>query len=484
MAFTEFCCKSGGSNLNAGTLTGNSTEPGTSADFTYASGNWVASTGVFTVASGNPSSDGVAVGDFASVYADGSTVTGFVGRVTARDATTITVSLTAKSGTAPTDGTGNRTLKIGGAWQGPNAAVGFPINFVQQDCTNSSAHRVRVNFKNDQTYSITANIATVSVGVHYEGYTSSYGDGGRATIDGGTSGAAYTLVTQGNLTTTFSHFIFKNNGASSEAALVTASGGESIYFRCVFADSRGAGLNITAIQTSVIECEAYGNNISNTASRAGFVSTNTGLLLRCISHDNLNSNGNGFIFTSTANSAYVIGCIADSNSGRGFYATNDRSGYYFLNCEAYNNGSHGMELNDNSTSSSHYIENCNFIKNGGWGLLASTYIGNEISSYVVNCGFGAGTEANTSGTASLSSGFVEIGTVIYPSNQTPWVNPANGDFRINIAEAKGTGRGNFTQTAASYAGTVSYPDIGAAQHVESIIPINILRSLILRKSNF
>src|SRR4051812_30524080 len=121
MAFTEFACRSGGSNLNAGTRTGSSTVPGTSADFTYASGTWVSATGVFTVASGNPSSDGVAVGDFASVYADGASVTTLVGRVTARTTTTITVSTSALSGTT-TDGTSNRTLKIGGAWKGPNAA--------------------------------------------------------------------------------------------------------------------------------------------------------------------------------------------------------------------------------------------------------------------------------------------------------------------------------------------------------------------------
>ena len=101
MAYTEFCCRSGGSNLNAGTRLGDSTEPGTSASLTYANGTWVASTGVFSIAIGNPVTDGVAVGDFASVYANGSTVTGFVGRVTARDTTTITVSLTAKSGTPP-----------------------------------------------------------------------------------------------------------------------------------------------------------------------------------------------------------------------------------------------------------------------------------------------------------------------------------------------------------------------------------------------
>lgn len=68
MGYTEFCCRSGGSNLNAGTRKGDSTVPGTAADFTYASGSWVSGTGVFTPASGNPQSDGVAVGDFVSIY--------------------------------------------------------------------------------------------------------------------------------------------------------------------------------------------------------------------------------------------------------------------------------------------------------------------------------------------------------------------------------------------------------------------------------
>jgi hypothetical protein len=55
------------------------------------------------------------------------------------------------------------------------------------------------------------------------------------------------------------------------------------------------------------------------------------------------------------------------------------------------------------------------------------------------------------------------GNVTYANDVTPWTDPANGDFRISLAAAKGAGRGTYTQTAASYAGTVGYPDIGAAQ---------------------
>jgi hypothetical protein len=106
---TEFYMQTTGSNLNAGSTSADA------ASLTYASGSWVSTTGVFTVASGNPLTDGVAVGDWTSVYVDGSTVTPFTGKVTARDSTTITVSLTVKFGTVPATGSG-RSLKVGGAW--------------------------------------------------------------------------------------------------------------------------------------------------------------------------------------------------------------------------------------------------------------------------------------------------------------------------------------------------------------------------------
>ena len=63
--------------------------------------------------------------------------------------------------------------------------------------------------------------------------------------------------------------------------------------------------------------------------------------------------------------------------------------------------------------------------------------------------------------------FITSGAVTYASNATPWVDPANGDFRTNLPAAMNAGRGAFTETAASYAGAVGYPDIGAAMHKDS-----------------
>ena len=130
-----------------------------------------------------------------------------------------------------------------------------------------------------------------------------------------------------------------------------------------------------------------------------------------------------------------------------------------LNCDSYNNGGDGWRTITNTGTV--YFENSNFIKNGGYGINVDT--GNR-NGFAVNCGFGAGTQANTSGTINVAAGQIEeIGTVTYADDKTPWVDPANGDFRISIGAAKGQGRGTYTQTAASYSGTVGYPDIGAAQ---------------------
>ena len=82
------------------------------AGTTYASGSWVDATGVFTVASGDPEADGVLVGEYAIVHPDAD-APAFVGLITDRDETTITVSLEVANGTAPVDGTEDTTLIVG-----------------------------------------------------------------------------------------------------------------------------------------------------------------------------------------------------------------------------------------------------------------------------------------------------------------------------------------------------------------------------------
>lgn len=459
MAFTEFCARSGGSNLNAGTRTGNSTEPGTTADFTYASGSWVAATGVFTVASGNPSSDGVAVGDFVSVYADGATQTGFIGRVTARTTTTITVSLTAKSGTAPVDGTNNRTLKVGGAWLGPNGANQFPFAFAASAMLNTSSDPVRVNLKNDATYSISAAINHSLVGpISFEGYSNTYGDGGKFIIDA--NDGAFNIVTLATSLQGISSFIIQNNFSSSGWVGLTLTGSGTWAERGVVKDVGGVGVSATAANNRVEEVETYDCNKSNTVGRGNF-QINGGTFKRCIAHDSTTANSVGFFFTTFSTAATLIECIADTIAGDGA-RTDVNTGWAVINlqnCNFYKNGGDGLDIAYTDTATV-TVENCNFLQNGGWGINGSG-VGKHVGR-VTNCGFGSGTQANTSGTTTGLKGIVESGTVNYAANVTPWADPDNGDYRITLAAAQGTGRGTFTQTAPSYTGTVGYPPIGAA----------------------
>jgi hypothetical protein len=220
---------------------------------------------------------------------------------------------------------------------------------------------------------------------------------------------------------------------------------------------RGGGLISGATGMWVSECEAFGNNLSNTASIGGFMGA--GDYQRCISHDNTGSNTAGFFLSSAIGNIGFTNCIADTNGGIGFNVTTTGANLHMHNCDAYNNTSDGIR--STASKGTLWIENCNLIKNGGWGINFATSTNAE--HFLYNCAFGAGTQVNTSGTTTGIYTGQEIGSITYASNVTPWVDPANGDFRINLSTANFAGRAAFTETASSYAGAVGYPDIGACQ---------------------
>lgn len=465
MAFTEFCCRSGGNNLNAGTLDGTN-EPSTTPTDTFTGGDWDATTNVFTAAVGGDVS-GVQVGEFASVYVDGDTVPTLnqwlVGQVTNVNAGTraITVSGTVRQnyGTEVTTGTGTRSCRVGGAWAGPSGSSSFPVSMLSTTGLVVSFNDLRVNYKNDQTYSISTGIATAGHQISHEGYTTSFGDGGRATIDGSTN--AIVLWAINHCIPRFANFILQNNGTTGTNAGLTVGNIASTIYRVVVNTVRGHG--ISSVGNNVfIECEAYACNGSNTANSGGFY-IQQGTVVRCISHDNTGSNNCGFILSG--NPSPLINCIADSNGLDGARVTSGGP-YPILNCDFYNNGGSGVNANVTSNCSMQ-IQNSNFIKNGAYGFAEQA--NHERDSLLLNNGFGAGTQANTSGATSISQATV-VGSVTYADDVTPWTDPANGDFRISLAAAKNAGIGAYTQTAASYAGTVGYPDIGAAQHQETPAP--------------
>ncbi len=466
MAFTEFYCDAAtGANINAGD---NATTVTTTTNGNYLRAGGAGGTDLFTATGGTPFST-AAVGDFVSVYADGATVTTFTGRITAINAggLSIDISLTAISGTRPATGATGNSATIGGKWKGPNGTVNFPFNHIANTLTNAALDVPRVNFKSGTNYAVTAAITHSLAGpIRFQGYTTTVNDGGRATIADITTTASYSLFTISSANSDYWDLIFDGSvfttGASSG---VVVNAAETNLMRCVAHDFRGAGFETSANPVVFAECEAYLCNKSSSATTGAFKIASAGCaLFRCISHDNLagDTDGHGF---SASSAAYFINCIADSNGGNGFNISATTTGV-FSGCDTYNNGAAGIDFSG-STATSVFIENCNFIKNATYGINSSGSLVLR-NGLIINCGFGAGTQANgTANVIASLSGISTDGSVNYASNVTPWVDPANGDFRINLATAKGAGRGAFTETQASYTGTVGYPDIGAAQHIDS-----------------
>lgn len=461
-SFTEFYVQTTGSNLNSGSTTNDA------ALFTAASCFWTNSTCTIAKAALNPDANVVPNVSFAAVYPDSVTTNAlYVALVTATNATTITLSTTVKAGTAMADDTtGATTIKVGGAWAGPMLGATFPFGFVTATLTNLPSTFPRVNIKGGVTYAITNGMtANVAGPIRWQGYTNSVGDLGKAVFDGTNAGASITMLTASGANNDYLDIILSNTGATSgNGDGIAAAGTECTFTRVVCHDLRRTGFALTGDKQVAEECEAYlCNKAGQDAVNQGsgfFIGGSTAV--RCIAHDNTNIHAAGFTFNGTGGT--LVNCIADSNGTNGIQSGSTQN-TTLIGCDSYNNGGSGVDLAGASAAVA-LIENCNFVKNGAFGITSS---GSPLrNGGIINCGFGSGTQANASGDLAANLGGLNVlGSVTYAANSTPWVDPANGDFRINLATARASGRGGFTETWSGYSApsTVGYPDIGAAQSI-------------------
>jgi hypothetical protein len=464
-AFTEFYCMSTGTNINSGSTTGAIT-------YTSTNGAWSTVTGGFTPTDGTTPASTVSSGMWASVYIDAATVGVYIGRITnvaAGANGVILVDQTTGAGAPPTTSATTRTIRIGGPWQGPNAASGFPLTLANLlRLTNATPDRPRINFKNTANYEVSAAIACGGVNIAIQGYTTTPGDGGKATLSGNAAVASFALLTLSGPLVYFGDFIISSNGTSSVANALTLSGNYQTIENVVVKGCRGSGFTPSGVGQTFIGCEAYANSQNNGATEAAFrmASSSGTTYIRCNAHDTTAANASGWFITGVPTT--LIDCIADSNGSNGVTIVTSTSSLNLIGCEFYNNGGQGVELKGTGASQTQlYVENCNFVKNALWGL-SSLANGSNCVGVIQNCGFGSGTQANGSGTITTTGWggiYVRDTTfVTYSANTTPWLDAPNGDFRISNNQAWGTGLGTFTETQASYSGTIGYPDIGAAQH--------------------
>lgn len=461
--FTEFYCNSAGSNLNAGSTCAD-TGGSNSAIYTSTNGSWSTSTNIFTPTDGtNPVASGVAPGQFISIYNDGASVAVYIARITAVTNAAngpITVSSTVIYGAAPTTSATGRSVKVGGSWLGPNGASIFPFGLIGNiaNLVNPASDMVRVNVKNDQTYSLSVAlvVSSLSAGTPsavMQGYSSVPGDGGRATFTSSVTGSsAATHLGNGSA---FIDLIFE---ATSSTGLLTVgaftcSGSNNLFFRCVFRGGQQFGIQSIGTGTRLVECEAYGNNISNNSATAsgGFHITNTlgTSIINCYSHDNKCTG----LFTQGI--TFVVNSIFESNVGAGvcFSMANTANTFDCFGCTFYNNQGPAILNNNAGTGKLFALIQNNIFENNGAGVVVTT-AGNGGILYN-NGRFG------NRGPDMLRSVF-DTGTDIAFST-SPFQSPDTGDFSLVLAEAIGVGRGSFTQLGSGKSGTLSFPDIGAAQ---------------------
>lgn len=473
-AFTEFYCDAtNGNNLNGGSSTATSV-------YTSTNGNWNGSS-TFTPTDGsNPAtaSPACVVGDFASVYNDGATApTAFIARITGVTNATngaITVSTTARAGTIPSSSATARTIRCGGVWKGPNAGSGFPITFSNggagtlSAATNSAGDAVRVNFKNNSTYSVSTAISGTAQqsSLLLQGYSSSIGDGGKATIDGGGNNIQVLSTGQGQH---IADFIISNVGVTTGTAVGFSTSNSGSAFRVVVHDVRGIGISLGAA-SSITECEVYAFNKSNTAGNPGIFFGTGSTARRCYIHDGTGSNCDGIETSAGTTNSLIDRCILDTLGGNGIVLNSSNSGsvmYFSIsNCDFYNNTGAGIKVVAVAGNYYVHIENNNFIKNGTYAFDGgSTFT--RLFGFMYNNGYGAGTQANNSGNYHTTGNVIlddNTGTnsrVVYANDVTPYTAPTTGNFSINLATAEGTGRGAFTQTDGTNTGSVGFPDIGA-----------------------
>lgn len=243
-----------------------------------------------------------------------------------------------------------------------------------------------------------------------------------------------------------------SNGANIECQLAhlrLSANGKTSITGVSFGNSRNAGawIKVTGATTGFTVSAAYCtySYCEADSCATGFSGTLTLSYCRAVS-----CTSNGFATSSGA----LINCIAHS-CATGFNA----GGTIFFHCTAYNNTSHGFT---NGNPGSHFI-NCIATNNGGYGYN----IGTAVSLRFDNC-YGL---SNTSGlilSATPLTGGAQ-GPLYAPApanlSANPFVDAANGDFRLNDTP----GGGGLLRAAgypSAFPGlplTANFADIGAVQ---------------------
>ncbi len=307
-AFTNFYMDAGGNDMNAGSVIN------AAASVTSTNGSWDITADTFIATAGTPFS-GVAVGEWVSIYVDGTTSGAvYVAQVTALHVggLGVVLSTTAKYGTKPSASATGRSAKVGGSWLTPLPIASGGLGAAAPP----AATKVNITGNQASLGALTiSQAATTTLPIWYSGYNTTPGD-----LDADTTNALAPPVW------TF-----------SSTASITTSGAYQLW----------TGLSMTGVRSGQI-WNANGASqrhsrcrVSNTSSNAAAVAfnPNSSLALFSYSYYTTPSTATTSGTVSLSNVTQLLGCVVDTGGTGGVTATT--TNLAATQCIFQNNG-HGV----------------------------------------------------------------------------------------------------------------------------------------------
>jgi hypothetical protein len=326
------------------------------------------------------------------------------------------------------------------------------------------------------TYARSASISVATGGPWViQGYSSTPGDGGRATIAFTGNIGGFGTTTAAGLGNIRDLIITSDTTNGNNLVGLGISGTGTLIERVTCAHWAGSGFQLDAGGVKAVYCEAYDCGRGNVLGYAGF-RTNLyvhGGLFYCIAHDCTATNAVGFYLPDQNETDDLVGCIADTCTYAGFYLNHNNEMRVVMNCDAYNCG-HGFLVNHPTYLPAVLFICCNAINNAGYGFYpqqASTIILEKCFDY-----------GNVSGRI-YDSGLLLDESASSHYTAVPYVDGPNGNFtldRVNGASGRSAMPG-FIQTGYS-AHTTNARDVGAAQHADPALGLPAAGSLYAGKT--
>ncbi len=438
MAFNEFYIikSGGGANNAAGSTTG-------AVSVAQTGGSWDITADTFIATGGTPFS-AVNVGDWASIYVDGVTVTTYIAQVVTINSLglSITLSTTAKYGTKPTPSTITRSCKIGGCHVSelPWASGGL---------TGTVPASTRVNWKQD-SYQVIASrtfslAGATTTPLWFRGYNTNPGD-----CDSNPALARPTLTLDATFTITAS-------GADQIWSSVNASGNRTgIIWNLNGANGRLVRVRVENTSSNV-GAIAFANNGAttvcaycwfkspSTATTTGVASIIGGTYIGVVF-----DTGGAACISSASTAGTFHGCIT-LNGVTGLLATT--ASHRVIGCTFYNPSGDGINWSSTPTAMAFVIGSL-FSNCGGYGI-------NNASGTNTDNVFRACNDYFVSGGSGTENGFGDVPSFF---DQSEGLSPfVNAPTDLTLTAAALARQASYAPGGVENETYTSYLSIGAVQ---------------------